>query len=145
MRTTFIDHGPDRPLSVAELIVNAVLEDIRERAGGSAFLDGMDLDVLHDELLPELTQVVTRVLAHGRAATVQDTRAAVRPAVPTCLTCKHVVDPSGQLPMCASPAILADPVTGALDVTVPCRSLRYPDAMCGRYGHFWEPKDESQG
>jgi flagellar motor component MotA len=52
----------EEPKKLAEHIVNAVVTDIYGRAGGDWFFDGIDKDVLRDELTPELVAVVQRVL-----------------------------------------------------------------------------------
>lgn len=51
-----------RPRTLAERIVNAVCRDIYGRSGGDHWFDGIDDDVLHDEVIPELVAAVQQEL-----------------------------------------------------------------------------------
>jgi len=50
------------PRTLAERIVNAVCRDIYGRSGGDHWFDGIDDDVLQDEVIPELVAVVQQEL-----------------------------------------------------------------------------------
>jgi hypothetical protein len=52
-----------KPKTLAERIVNAVCRDIYGRSGGDHWFDGIDEDVMQDELIPELVAAVERELS----------------------------------------------------------------------------------
>lgn len=53
------------PRTLAERIVNAVCDDIYGRAGGDHFFDGIDDDVIKEELVPDLVKIVEQELKRG--------------------------------------------------------------------------------
>lgn len=50
------------PKTLAQHIVNAICEDIYGRSGGDYFFDGIDDDIIKEELIPELVQIVQEEL-----------------------------------------------------------------------------------
>lgn len=50
------------PKTLAERIVNAICNDIYNRSGGDWFFDGIDENIINNELIPELTEIVQNEL-----------------------------------------------------------------------------------
>lgn len=52
----------ENPKTLAERIVNAVVDDIYGRSGGDHFFDSIDDDIRDEELIPSLIEAVQKEL-----------------------------------------------------------------------------------
>jgi hypothetical protein len=57
----------EKPQTLAERIVNAVVADIYDRSGGDHWFDTIDDEVRNKELIPELVAAVERELDRWRS------------------------------------------------------------------------------